>query len=482
MKLHIPDFSKARILVVGDLMLDRYWQGATSRISPEAPVPVVQIKETEERPGGAGNVALNIAALGANVCVDGLVGDDEGGKLLSSQLTNSGVTCLFKGQQDIATIIKLRVLSLHQQLIRLDFEENIQTTNNTTNKSELISRFKNQLSKTDIVVLSDYGKGTLTDIRQFINIARDQNKPVLVDPKGIDFDKYRKATLLTPNFTEFTTIVGQCNSPEEIIEKGFDLCEHLDIDALLVTQGEQGMTLIQQNANALHLPTKARDVYDVTGAGDTVISTLAAALAAGLSLSQATGLANTAAGITVGKLGAASVSVGELREEIIATEIADLNVSSGIISESNLLTAVNQATALGEKIVMTNGCFDILHAGHVSYLEKAKQLGDRLVIAVNTDASVKKLKGDSRPVNPLDARMKILAALRCVDWVVPFSEDTPKRLICAVKPDYLVKGGDYRAEDIAGNDCVTAHGGEVRVLELEAGISTSNIIKTIQKC
>jgi len=476
-KLQIPDFSKARILVVGDLMLDRYWQGATSRISPEAPVPIVHIKDTEARPGGAGNVALNISELGATVLVDGLVGDDEGGELLSSQLTDRGVTCLFKGQQDISTIIKLRVLSLHQQLIRLDFEENIHTTNNT----DIISRFKKHISDSDVVVLSDYGKGTLSDIQNFINIARDQIKPVLVDPKGSDFDKYQGATLLTPNYAEFTNIVGQCTTSDELISKGTALCKRLDIAALLVTQGEQGMTLIQKEANAIHLPTKARDVYDVTGAGDTVISTLAAGLAAKLSLSQATGLANIAASITVGKLGAASVSVEELREAIKATEIANLNVTSGVVSEAVLLDAVKHARALGEKVIMTNGCFDLLHAGHVSYLDKAKQLGDRLIIAVNDDASVKKLKGNSRPINPLDSRMKVLAALRSADWVVPFSENTPERLICAVKPDVLVKGGDYRPEEIAGNNCVSDNGGEVRVLDLEAGISTSNIIKSIQK-
>ena len=239
MKLQIPDFSKARILVVGDLMLDRYWQGATSRISPEAPVPIVHIKDTEARPGGAGNVALNISELGATVLVDGLVGDDEGGELLSSQLTDRGVTCLFKGQQDISTIIKLRVLSLHQQLIRLDFEENIHTTNNT----DLISRFKKHISDSDVVVLSDYGKGTLSDIQNFINIARGQIKPVLVDPKGSDFDKYQGATLLTPNYAEFTNIVGQCTTSDELISKGTALCKRLDIAALLVTQGEQGMKI-----------------------------------------------------------------------------------------------------------------------------------------------------------------------------------------------------------------------------------------------
>jgi len=476
-KLQIPDFSKARVLVVGDLMLDRYWQGSTSRISPEAPVPVVHIKDTQTRPGGAGNVALNIAALGVAVHVDGLVGNDEGGELLSSHLTKQGISCLFEGQQGIATIIKLRVLSLHQLLIRLDFEDDIQTEQNT----DLVARFKKQLLNSDVAVLSDYGKGTLADIQQFIKIAQQQNKPVLVDPKGNDFDKYKGATLLTPNYSEFTNIVGVCNNTEEIISKGTALCKQLNISALLVTQGEHGMTLIQKEASAIHLPTKARDVYDVTGAGDTVISILAAGLAAGLSLEQTTKLANIAAGITVGKLGAATVTVEELHDEIITTEMTGLQNSSGIITEKELLETIQQARALGEKIIMTNGCFDLLHAGHVSYLEKAKQLGNRLIIAVNDDASVKKLKGSSRPINSLNERMKVLAGLRSVDWVVAFSEDTPERLICAIKPDVLVKGDDYLPKDIAGYECVTQNGGEVQTIKLEEGISTSNIIKLIQK-
>ena len=477
MKLKIPDFSKARILVVGDLMLDRYWQGSTSRISPEAPVPVVHIKDTEARPGGAGNVALNIAALGASVTVDGLVGADEGGELLGSQLSSAGINVEFKNQKNISTIIKLRVLSLHQQLIRLDFEDNKLTATD----NELTSRFETQLKNTDLVVLSDYGKGTLSDVSQLIKLAQKQKIPILIDPKGSDFDKYAGATLLTPNFSEFTNIVGPCNSTDEIISKGTALCQRLNITALLVTRGEQGMTLIQSSGESLHLATKAREVYDVTGAGDTVISTLASALAAGLSLQQATGLANTAAGISVGKLGAVSISVDELRSSIRSMELDDINITTGIVSKDELRVAIEQSHALGEKIVMTNGCFDLLHAGHVSYLKKARALGDRLVVAINSDDSVKRLKGDSRPINPLEQRMLVISELKSIDWVVAFSEDTPEDLICSVMPDLLVKGGDYKPEDIAGYQCVKKQGGEVKIIDFEAGISSSNIIKQIQQ-
>lgn len=477
MKLQIPDFSKANILVAGDLMLDRYWQGSTSRISPEAPVPVVHINDTHARPGGAANVALNISALGANVTVDGLVGEDEGGRTLEELLQSSKVDVLFKAQTDISTIIKLRVLSLHQQLIRLDFEEPI----HKTGSEKLLSRFKSAVTNTDVVLLSDYGKGALLEVGEFIKLARACNKPVLIDPKGNDFEKYRGATLLTPNFSEFTAIVGPCRNTDEVISKASVLCEQLEIDSLLVTRGEQGMTLIQSKGEALHLPAKAREVYDVTGAGDTVISTLAAGIAAGLSLPQATGLANVAAGISVGKLGAVSISVDELRDSIISMNLDDLNITTGIVDAQQLHRAVEQSRALGEKIVMTNGCFDLVHAGHVSYLKKAKELGSRLIVAVNDDDSVKRLKGEGRPVNPLEQRMLVLSELKSVDWVVAFTEDTPENLICAVLPDLLVKGGDYKPEEIAGNKCVADNGGETIIIDLEPGISTTNVINNIKK-
>jgi len=300
---------------------------------------------------------------------------------------------------------------------------------------------------------------------------------VLVDPKALDFSRYKGATLITPNMAEFELVAGACANEQELIEKGNRLLEQHDLDALLVTRGEHGMTLLRRGAPEFHLPTQAREVFDVTGAGDTVISVLAAALAAGEELPAATALANLAAGIVVGKLGTASVSVPELRRTVQHGQDAGF----GEMNAEQLQIAVEDARSHGERIVMTNGCFDILHAGHVAYLAEARRLGDRLIVAVNTDDSVKRLKGAGRPINPLDRRMTVLAALESVDWVVTFSEDTPEQLICDVGPDLLVKGGDYRPEDIAGYDCVKRRGGDVVVLGFEDGCSTSRIIDAIRE-
>ncbi|MGB5443532.1 MAG: bifunctional D-glycero-beta-D-manno-heptose-7-phosphate kinase/D-glycero-beta-D-manno-heptose 1-phosphate adenylyltransferase HldE [Gammaproteobacteria bacterium] len=473
MKIQIPAFESARVLVVGDVMLDRYWHGATSRISPEAPVPVVHVGQSEERAGGAANVALNISSLGAHTCLLGITGDDEAADSLEALLGGAGIQCIFQKIADTATVTKLRVISRHQQLIRLDFEDGFAAVNTDA----MLQAYREELENCDVVVLSDYGKGTLAQIQQLIAAARAAGKPVLVDPKSLDFTAYSGATLITPNMAEFEQVVGVCNNEQELIEKSAALMDILDLQALLVTRGEHGMTLLRKGEPELHLPTHAQEVFDVTGAGDTVISVLAAALAAGEALPAATALANLAAGIVVGKLGTASVSVPELRRSALVGQDAGF----GVMSQAQLQIAVEDARSHGERIVMTNGCFDILHAGHVAYLNQARRLGDRLIVAVNDDDSVRRLKGMGRPINPVDRRMTVLAALERVDWVVPFSEDTPERLICEIKPDLLVKGGDYQPQDIAGYDCVTRNGGEVIVLGFEDGCSTSDIIETIRR-
>jgi D-beta-D-heptose 7-phosphate kinase/D-beta-D-heptose 1-phosphate adenosyltransferase len=473
MKIHIPPFDQARVLVAGDVMLDRYWHGATSRISPEAPVPVVHVGQTEERAGGAANVALNIAALGAQIRLLGVTGDDEPAGLLETLLSGAGIDCHFQKIADTPTVTKLRVISRHQQLIRLDFEDGFDAIDGPA----LMESYRQGLDHCDVVVLSDYGKGTLADIESLIGLARAAGKAVLIDPKAVDFSRYKGATLITPNMAEFEVVAGACASEQDLIEKGNNLLEQHDLDALLVTRGEHGMTLLSRGAPEFHLPTQAREVFDVTGAGDTVISVLAAALAAGEGLPAATALANLAAGIVVGKLGTASVSVPELRR----TAQHGQDAGFGEMNAEQLQIAVEDARSHGERIVMTNGCFDILHAGHVAYLAEARRLGDRLIVAVNDDDSVKRLKGAGRPVNTLDRRMIVLAALESVDWVVPFSEDTPGQLICKIGPDLLVKGGDYQPEDIAGYDCVKQRGGDVVVLGFEDGCSTSDIIDTIRQ-
>lgn len=472
MKVTLPAFDRASVLVVGDVMLDRYWYGPTSRISPEAPVPVVKVDAIEERPGGAANVAMNIAALGAASQLIGLTGEDDAARVLSETLEKVKVRCDFVAVKTHPTITKLRVLSRNQQLLRLDFEEGF----DQVDPEPIHQRLRQSLKAAGALVLSDYAKGALSSVQTMIRLAREAKVPVLIDPKGTDFERYRGATLLTPNLSEFEAVVGKCKNEADIVTRGMQLVADYELSALLVTRSENGMTLLQPGKAPLHLPTQAQEVFDVTGAGDTVIGVLAATLAAGDSLEEACFMANAAAGVVVGKLGTSTVSPVELENAIHARP----EEGFGIMNEAQLRIAVEQARKRGEKVVMTNGVFDILHAGHVSYLANARKLGDRLIVAVNSDASTKRLKGSSRPVNPLVNRMIVLGALEAVDWVVAFEEDTPQRLIASVLPDLLVKGGDYKPEDIAGSKEVWANGGDVRVLNFEDGISTTNIIKTIR--
>mgnify|MGYP000847699413 CR=1 FL=1 len=472
MKIKLPEFDNAHVLVVGDVMLDRYWSGPTRRISPEAPVPVVKVERLEERPGGAANVALNVAALGAKSHLLGLTGNDEAADSLQDKMLGVGVSCDFLRLDSHPTITKLRVMSRNQQLLRLDFEDSFAEQD----ALPLTEKTKTALSDAGVLVLSDYAKGALTQVQSLIQAANQAGVPVLVDPKGSDFERYRGATLITPNMSEFEAVVGPVNNEQELVARGRELLAKFDFTALLVTRSEHGMTLIHQDHYELHLPAQAHEVFDVTGAGDTVIATLATSLAAGLHLDEACALANVAASIVVGKLGTSTVSAIELANALYGTPESGM----GVVTEQQLKGILEAARRRGEKVVMTNGCFDILHAGHVSYLNHARQLGDRLIVAVNTDASVRALKGEGRPINTVDRRMAVLAGLGAVDWVVPFAEDTPQRLIAEMLPDVLVKGGDYKPEEIAGFAEVTANGGEVKVLNFEEGCSTTAIIQAIR--
>ncbi|WP_447894779.1 bifunctional D-glycero-beta-D-manno-heptose-7-phosphate kinase/D-glycero-beta-D-manno-heptose 1-phosphate adenylyltransferase HldE [Vreelandella sp. GE22] len=471
MKVDLTTLQHARVLVVGDVMLDRYWHGNTSRISPEAPVPVVRVEGADDRPGGAANVALNVAALGAQTALAGVVGDDEHAALLREQLASANVSTHFQVSPRLPTITKLRVMSRNQQLIRLDFEQSLAGVET----DDLLGQVDGALDDVEVMILSDYGKGTLNQVERLIAMARARGKRVLIDPKGTDFTRYRGASLITPNLAEFEAVVGVCESDEALERRGEALRAELELDALLITRSEKGMTLIRKDHPALHLPTRAQEVFDVTGAGDTVIALMGLALAAGSELPDAMMLANLGAGLVVAKPGTATLSV----EELSSAQYGDKPAEFGVTECEALVKAVRAANQRGERVVMTNGCFDILHAGHVSYLEQAKRLGDRLIVAVNDDASIRRLKGARRPINPLERRMQVLAGLGAVDWVVPFSEDTPAALIETVLPNILVKGGDYRPEEIAGSTAVLENGGEVKVLGFEDGVSTSAMIDTI---
>ena len=472
MKLIFPRFDQSRVLVVGDVMLDRYWHGSTLRISPEAPVPVVRIGQIEDRAGGAGNVAMNIASLGTPAWLIAAVGEDEAAEILTTRLQAAGVSCDFVRLAGVPTITKLRVISQHQQLIRLDQEEPFSdlTPEMIENKAATL------LNNIGSVVLSDYNKGSLRDCHKLIAMARSKGIPVLVDPKGTDVERYRGATIITPNLSEFEAIVGLCPSEQVLMEKGKKLLKDLELEALLITRSEQGMTLIQKEGNELHLPTRAREVFDVTGAGDTVIAVLASALAAGSSFAHAAAFANIAAGLVVGKLGTATISMPELRREVNLEQGAQ----RGVLTPEQLAIVVEDARSHGESIAFTNGCFDIIHAGHVGYLEQAREHGDRLIVAVNSDESVRRLKGNGRPINPVDRRQAVLAGLEAVDWVVSFDEDTPENLLAQIKPDVLIKGGDYSLDEVVGAPIVESYGGEVKVLAFMDNCSTTAIVERIQ--
>ncbi len=476
MQPNIPSFRNARILVIGDVMLDRYWYGRANRVSQEAPVPVVDVVSTEHRPGGAGNVALNLAALGIDVTLIGVVGEDEAAQILRQQLAAANIHFDFVALADWPTILKVRVVSRRHQMLRIDFEEPIRGDV----QAALVETFRKHIGGTDVVVIEDYDKGTLAQPRTFIDIAREYRKRVVVDPKFKSFESYRGADVIKPNSTEFIHALDQStehSTPDrldhrELVEQARELADRYEFGALVVTRGEYGMTVVERGGTHHHVAARKVDVFDETGAGDTVAATLAAGLAVGCSIHESALLANLAAGLVVSQSGTASVTVDQLQRSATWNE----RVDRGVLSREALPEAIQRARRAGQRVVFTNGCFDILHAGHVAYLEGARALGDRLVVAVNDDASVARLKGEGRPINGIAQRLRVLAALASVDWVVAFPDDTPESLLEIVRPDVLVKGGDYRICDVVGADIVRRYGGEVCVLEHVPNLSTSSII------
>ena len=467
------------VLVIGDLILDRYLWGEVERISPEAPVPVVRLTRETARLGGAGNVAANLAGLGLPVTVLGHVGADAEAGVLAEALAAAGIQSDLVADPTRPTIAKTRIIGGHQQMVRLDREETGPFPE--SEQARLLERARSRIeqARPDLILLSDYAKGTLPApvCRALIDLARSRGIPVLVDPKGSDYAKYRGATGLTPNKREAAEALGvPARDTAAVLAGTRRMVADLDLEFIALTRGEEGLTLLRAEAES-HLPARARQVFDVSGAGDTVIATLAAGRIAGLTLEAAGQLANLAAGIVVGKVGTAPVEAWELLEEL---------ERQGGLSQAEKIRDAERAARLveawrrdGQRVVFTNGCFDLLHAGHVTYLEAARALGDRLVVGLNTDRSVSALKGPTRPVIHEEDRARVLAALEAVDAVVLFDDDTPLALIQALRPDVLVKGDDYREDQVVGATEVKAWGGRVALIPVVPGRSTSGILDKV---
>ena len=476
-------FSKSSILVIGDVMLDRYQWGEVTRISPEAPVPVVKVMSKNEVPGGAGNVALNLAGLGCPVCLIGLCGNDAEGERLKEILNKKGINTALQVDEGRSTTTKTRVMANNQQLLRLDEEKTEQPAPGVLKC--ILDRFKEKLPSHRAVVMSDYGKGVLSSpetCEQIITMCKAADIPVIVDPKGRDWDRYRHATGVTPNTAELELVSGTetGGSQKALVSRARAIRETYDLELILVTRGPDGMCLIIDDEPEDIIPAESREVFDVSGAGDTVIATFAASLGAGLSVSDAARIANTAAGIVVAKIGTQPVTFFEL--DMALKKISGDGSGTNSPKLFDLDAALHQARAWrenGDKIVFTNGCFDLLHPGHIDLLNRARSFGRRLIVGLNTDSSVKRLKGAGRPILNENDRAAILSALESVNMVVMFDQDTPSELISALKPDVLVKGSDYKPEDVVGRDIVEAYGGEIRLVELLDGYSTTGLVDRI---
>jgi len=467
-----------RALVVGDLMLDEYLWGKAERISPEAPVQVVDVGREDLRLGGAGNVVNNLITLGCGVQVVSVLGNDGNGLLLRRLLEEKGVRVDgILAEEGRVTGRKTRVLASNQQMLRIDRESREPIA------PEIVEQLANNIAEMadgfGVIFLSDYQKGVLTEslIQKVITIGKSKGIPVLVDPKGDDYHKYRGATLLTPNRKEAQAASKVAITDEaSLLKAGRVLRDSLQLEALVLTRSEEGMSIFLDDGREIHLPTVAREVYDVSGAGDTVLSVIGVGLAAGLSLEKSAIVANMAAGVVVGKVGTSTVSPAEL---LAAAGDQHPDSDLKIKSRETVKGILERERQRGRRIVFTNGCFDLLHVGHVKYLQAARRLGDLLVLGLNSDNSIRRLKGPRRPLIGEEERAHILAALDCIDYVVLFDEDTPMELIAAVRPHILVKGGDYTPEGVVGKDLVESYGGRVELIQFVDGKSTTNIIEQI---
>lgn len=474
--LSMPAFSKAKVLVIGDVMLDRYFWGEVTRVSPEAPVPVVRVTQKTQALGGAGNVALNIKGLGAQVLLLGVRGADSQGDYLQNLLEEYKIDHELVATAKLPTTTKTRILGQGQQLLRLD-EEAPRPLDEAT-LTTLKARIEAILPEVGAVILSDYGKGIFLGALAawVIGTCEDRKLPVFVDPKGTDWDRYRGATAITPNTAEFQAVAGfDPDDDTQLTTQAQGVRGRFELAWLLVTRGARGLSLLGEAHPPLHIRSRAQEVFDVSGAGDTVIATLAASVAAGVAMPQAAEVANAAAGVVVAKIGTQAIQSNELARALRMEEKASATKIMGLQAAAALR---QRWRAEGRRVVFTNGCFDILHVGHLQLLNAAAELGDRLIVGVNSDASVRRLKGETRPVTPEAQRMMLLAGLACVDQVVLFADDTPLELIRKLAPEVLVKGGDYTPDTVVGRDIVEATGGRVAILPLVPGVSTT---KTIQR-
>jgi D-beta-D-heptose 7-phosphate kinase / D-beta-D-heptose 1-phosphate adenosyltransferase len=478
------DFSNISVLCVGDLMLDRFMYGDVERISPEAPVPVLRLKRTQEMLGGAGNVVNNIASLGGRAVLVGLVGlDDTGARLRRIMQASANVEAACIDTDDRPTICKTRFIASGQQVVRADEESRDALTERE--RAALLSAVRQHLTRVGAVVLADYGKGVLDAemTREVLDAARAAGVAAFVDPKTRDFARYRGATCITPNLNELALASGMpVGTEEEVVAAARRVLAQADAQAILATRSEKGMMLIEASGEVHSVPARAREVFDVSGAGDTVIATMALCHAAGRPLAQAIHVANAAAGVVVSKLGTATADISEVMAELDASDhdLHHADVHPGAEPLADVRRRVAEWKEQGLTVGFANGCFDILHPGHVSLLEQARAACDRLVVALNTDASVARLKGPTRPINPLESRARVIAALRAVDCVTCFDQDTPLELIRTLVPDVLVKGADYTIDKVVGADVVQAAGGRVVLAELTAGQSTTGTVARIR--
>jgi D-beta-D-heptose 7-phosphate kinase/D-beta-D-heptose 1-phosphate adenosyltransferase len=472
----LPLLANAQAVVIGDVMLDRYVYGSVERISPEAPIPVLAIEREMAMPGGAGNVARNLAALGAHTIFGSTIGRDSAGTELERLFAEDrSIVIHLAVDATRRTTVKTRFVGATQQLLRTDSEHREPMADNT--RRNLLERMGDLQSGYEVMILSDYGKGVLDGgfAGKLIDLAKKAGRKVVVDPKGRDYTPYRGADILTPNGPELAEATGMpVREDADVVKAARKLIDELDLGAVLATRGARGMSLVQKDGQVFHLPARALEVFDVSGAGDTVIAVLAASLAAGASPIEAAMLANAAAGVVVAKLGTATVTLDELSRALQGQSRAPH--AENLYDLPHLREQVAGWRRSGLRVGFTNGCFDLLHAGHISLIRQARAACDKLIVGLNTDASVKRLKGDGRPVNGEHARAVVLASLADVDAVTLFGEDTPMQIIRELKPDVLVKGADYTEDTVVGSDVVKGYGGKVVLADLTPGFSTTGTI------